>query len=257
MDISELPSLSRSEYNELLKLSDNIFEFWIGLSTRLLGYEEGQLYGEKTPCNSIHFLDAMALNPNLYGIHIYRNPYDTIASLINRGKSPMQALALYMYNTANGLRAKDSVNYIGLSYETLVNDPEKEVTRILDNLGLIFTEELLIPNNNSSAVVTKLESWKYDETEKVQSGSVNRFHKLKDSTKEIIMALMQNVCLTSPVCSSNSIQKICKELNYDFLEAQSLNVEEARRQFKLHKASFRFSRRKFQGHKYPLSFEEN
>lgn len=255
MDISELPSLDRSEYIKMLERSKNVFEFWIDISMRLLELREGQVYGEKTPCNSIHFKEALQSNQKLYCIHIYRNPYDTIASLVNRGKNPMQALALYLYNTSNGLRARDMDNYLSISYESLVQEPLVQMTKLLAHLGLDFSEQILKPSEVKNSAVTKLESWKYDETEKVQSGSVNRFRKLDDKRKAVIHTLIQKVRLHSSISDINSIREICHELNYEFFEDQSIVLDQARKDFDLHKASYRFGKKRFRGLKYPFSFE--
>ena len=255
MDTSELPYMPRAEYIKLLKDSESVFEFWIRISQRLLGYQDSQLFGEKTPCNSIHFKEALLINSQLYCIHIYRNPYDVLASLVSRGKSPMQALALYLYNTVNALEAREMPNYIPVSYESLVTKPKEEVTRILDGLSHEFQDQMIRPTKDSGSAVTKIDGWKYDETGKIESGSINRFLNLDPSVKTRLISLIDRVKIYPEVSRFNSVKEIGQVLDYNFLDNLEINSEAARKEFEAHQKSYRFHQKVFKGNKYPFYFE--
>ena len=156
MSDEEIKNLIESSF-DFQSFSDGFFEkgknkygktFWI----------------EKTPGNAYLFKEFLETFEDGKVIHISRNPIDTIFSLIKRGFNLLQACGIYLLNTSAALRSENSQSYLHVSYDQLIQNPDKSLSNIFSILDLDFPREVLQPGNPYGLEDTKISSWKYDET---------------------------------------------------------------------------------------------
>ncbi len=189
--------------------------------------EKSDLWLEKTPGNAYGFRQFLTLFPKGKLIHIYRNPYDTIASLVGRGFSHYQATCIYLLNTNFALRSKNSPAFTQLSYESLVENPEQEITALCNHLDIDFEPNMLLPSNQSfSDDPTKIKGWTYDETAPVSKGSVGKFSTLSKKDREIIIYACKTIHVAPNTLKKEelifkNIHSLSKELKYEFREVRT------------------------------------
>lgn len=182
---------------------------------------------EKTPGNAYGFRQFLNLFPKGKVIHIYRNPYDTIASLVSRGFSHYQATCIYLLNTTFALSSKNSSSYTQLSYERLVNNPKQEVTALCSHLEIAYEEEMLMPTDKTfSDDPTQIKGWTYDETAPIAKGSIGKFSTLSKKDQEIIIYACKSIHVAPNTfkkenLSHINIHSLSKELDYDFVELRT------------------------------------
>ena len=182
---------------------------------------------EKTPGNAYCFRQFLKLFPEGKIIHIYRNPYDTIASLLNRGFSHYQATCIYLLNTSFALREKESVSYTQLSYESLVNQPVEEIKKICTHLGIPYEAKMLVANDMKyDDDPSKIQGWNYDETGQISEGSVGKFKSLKQIDQEIIIYACKTIQIADYTIKTeqlrhNNVLSLSKELGYTFKEQRT------------------------------------
>ncbi len=212
LSLDEEYPVGRSELELMIKNNTTYQEFVDSFFNKVLEHESKQFWIEKTPSNAlsasafIHEFNCAKL------IHICRDPYDTIASLMNRGMDVYNACAVYLINTS-ALLEIDSGNMHLCSYEDLVGDPQKVLTGILEFIGLKF-EESMLDSDKMAKGVTQMKGWKYDETAKVGKESIGRFSKMDTSVQHQIATAINTMRLGSDV-KHTSIAQICETLSYD------------------------------------------
>ena len=84
------------ESNSFPELIDNFFSL-------ILKEHNKKLWVEKTPSNAFAAMEFLNNFSDGKLIHIVRNPYDAIASLVNRGMSVYNACSVYLLNTSKVL----------------------------------------------------------------------------------------------------------------------------------------------------------
>ena len=253
---SEIPGYDKKKTEQLIKISPDIYYFFKLFMQEYFGLVEGQIYGEKTPGNAINFKYILDSSDQVVCIHTARNPYDTMASLVARGNSPMAAAAFYLYNCAHALDYKPDSRLMTIKYEKLVKEPAFEISELLEKLNLKFEEQMLNRGKTEDSKVTKLSSWNYDETDKVQKGSVGRFEGLSQNEKNEIRYYAQYLHLSSPRdFKVRCIQDICTYLDYEFVEATHETESNPIKELKKHKRALTRKLNNFDFTNYPFYFE--
>lgn len=213
----EIPNFSNQKFDSLIKGDHGIASFFDAFMKEFYVLKLGQIFGEKTPANSINFKDILKTSNQILCIHTIRNPYDTIASLVARGKSIPEAVGFYLYNCSHALSAGPNQRLLTIRYENLVSNPKEELESLMEYLALDLQDEMLLPSKPKEGELTKIESWKYDEAGKIGKGSIGRFKELSEEQQDEIISFVWNMKLKEPN-EHPSIQKICETLEYEIIE---------------------------------------
>jgi len=190
-DISRfLPSLDRGGADGIRAMADNyinLLEFYVPNVLRVV---------DKLPHN-YHFLGLAALLcPNAHIIHCSRNPADT-------------CLSCYQYPLRNGHAYSKDLTNLGLyyreyrrlmdhwaavlplkmhevSYERLTADPENEVRKMLDFIGLPWNSSCLNFHEGGKTVRTFS---RYQVRNPIHTDSINRWQRYENELKPLLAAL--------------------------------------------------------------------
>jgi len=260
IDKSEIPDYDKKKTAELLQGSPDIYTFFRLFMMEYFGLGTGQLYGEKTPANAVNFKYILNSSNDVLCVHTVRNPYDAIASLVARGNSPITATAYFLFNCAHGLDYRNDPRLETIRYENLVQDPEKELSSLMGKLNLSFENKMLsgksvASDGIASGKVTKLAGWNYDETEKIQKGSVGRFDQLgKEEQDEILYYARYLHFENERNLKVKSIKDICDKLNYQFIEPQYEIQSNPAKELKKHKRTLTRKMNNFDFTNYPFYF---
>jgi hypothetical protein len=111
-----------------------------------IGYPTAR-WGEKSPANTYH-LDAINdVFPRARYIHIVRNGFDVVASLLNMGRYDLLEDAALRWLTATEAARRFGAEHpeavIEIRYEELVTRTRDTALQLCDFLGIRFTEEML------------------------------------------------------------------------------------------------------------------
>lgn len=181
--------------------------------------KKASIWCEKTPGNSLLFRECLSQLDQCKIIHIVRNPYDTILSMLKRGMNPIYAFLIYYYNNAGGLNADDDKRYHRIKYEDILTDSESTVQDLCNFLQLDYQKEMLsgLPINNLSE--TNLPTWNADETAQVDRSNMNTFSYADGSDKAIIHHLLNYVRPTEEGCKlfntpHKSVSELCGMMGY-------------------------------------------
>ncbi len=183
---------------------------------------------EKTPANAACFKYFLENFDDAKVIHITRNPYDTIASLINRGYPLYYAICIYLLNTSSGIAVSKNINVHTVKYENLTNNPKETVSNICDFLNVTYHDKMLIPQGDN-ILVPKLKGWQYDETEAIGNKSIGRFKKLSQDKQSEIIAAVDHINVNTKGLKyynidCKSIKDICKVLDYKYYNNENHTI---------------------------------
>jgi hypothetical protein len=209
---------SIKELQQIIAISPTFNSFVDKYFSKYLQHFNKNTWIEKTPTNAINFDLFLETFENAKVVHMVRNPYDTIASLVKRGYSPYFATGLYLCNTASGLSVKPNKKYFEIKYENLVNSPLEEISKLCATLGFSFEEQMMDSGVGLLDIKNEIEGWNYNANQAIGKKSVGRFEALDDSMKTEIKILSSSMILAgNHRKSENSIQDICDKLNYEYL----------------------------------------
>ncbi len=186
---------------------------------------------EKTPSNVYSFGWLRKHVPNVRFILMLRNPYDTIASLYNRGYSIPYAVGSYLLHTSAGyLGNHNDIHYI--RYEDLVASPKTEILKINKFIGVNFDEAMLTSDGENIT----MDGWLQSETEIIGKKSIDRFSTIPIKIQEEIISCVHHT-YTSPEfrleemkwCYKH-IKEICADWQYEYIIPQdkSKNIKHAK-----------------------------
>lgn len=205
---------------------DEFCEVYFGKALELTG---ATTWIEKTPANAACFASFLNHFQDSKVIHMVRNPYDTIASLCNRGFSLHYAVGIYLLNTASGLSARHFKGRCHIvKYEDLIKDPDGTVSEVCRFLEVSYDSSML-ESQNEQIADSKLDGWNYDETQNIGKKAVGRFKKLEDDEQTKILEATNLVSINDRGCDYydidvSSVQEICEILDYDFYQIGSSGV---------------------------------
>ncbi len=183
---------------------------------------------EKTPGNAYNFKRFVTTFPKGKLIHIYRNPYDAIASMMSRGFSCYYACSIYLLNTSFALSNKNHTNYFDLSYESLVTNNE-QIKSLCKFLNVDFEDQMMQPHKHQfQDEPMNIGNWQYKENEMIGTRSVGRHKKLSLEQRSLIFSFCSSLQIKSKFATSHkldfvSIKSICTHLGYKFQEGGSID----------------------------------
>lgn len=165
LNISYNPILDK--FNEKLSDKDLVSIFDIILEN----YARDQnkiIVGDKDPMNASYINQIKYAFPDSYLIHIIRDPRDVVLSRLESdwGKNTSFSVHLAEYKVhlnsvlsdANALFDK---KYIEIYYEKLLENPEKELERVCNEIGLDYSNEMLDFQKKANTIVFSDErAWK-------------------------------------------------------------------------------------------------
>ena len=209
-DENDLPT---SDIIRLASESDSFSDFINEYFIKLLQSSQKTIWAEKTPSNAFAIDDFKSLFPDSKIIHVVRNPYDTIASLVNRGMSVFNAVSVYLLNVCQCLEHKSKPYYYEVRYEDLVEKPKESIAELCQFLEIKYENEMILTSPNEKGV-DHMKGWNYKETAQIGNKSVGRFDRLPVITKRLVQEGMNNLHSTlSQNC--NCYDDIFKALKYD------------------------------------------
>ncbi|WP_345970040.1 sulfotransferase [Sulfurimonas sp. HSL1-6] len=104
-------------------------------------------WGDKTPLNTFAIFPLFQVFPDAKFIHIVRDPYDVVASYVASGiyKNHTDAARRWVRSVqmAEKFKSKYPGNLHEIYYETLVENPEKEIRRVCAFLDVPFEKTML------------------------------------------------------------------------------------------------------------------
>jgi hypothetical protein len=105
-------------------------------------------YGEKTPHHALFTETLFEWYPGAKIIHLLRDPRDVAASLKRMPWAPnaiLENAGIWRLFNRAARRSRHRPGYLPVYYETLVSQPEQELTRICAHLGEAYAPEMLLP----------------------------------------------------------------------------------------------------------------
>lgn len=219
----EYGSRSEEELEALVESSSGIEEFTHQFYQPILEARGKKMWAEKSPANTINFFRFIKAFPQGRVVHVVRDPYDTITSLLYRGTTLYDACAVYLIQTAQALRARENARYHEIRYEALVRDPEEVLSGFLESMQLKFDKVMLSEGNPEMSVEPSMTGWKYEETGKVEKGSVGRFAELDKETQKTIRGAMGLIRISPGYALKEDLlhlgfPAICGALGYPFID---------------------------------------
>jgi len=227
-DYKSLYLKKNTPFSSIMLRSRNFMEFADNLFLSMEGYGGEFVWIEKTPANSFHFDQFLDYFANSFVIHTIRNPYDTLASLLERGYPDIYAGGIYLLNTLAGMKSRDSANYYEVRYEDFTSYPEKSLKHILDFLGLNYSGNELKPDGKhykEANIVT----WKKDELGEVEKNT-GRFLNSSQEIQNRVIAIT-NLLKVSPEGAKFyetpeiSFCLLVEKLGYEFINKR-VNLKE-------------------------------
>ncbi|NNE25753.1 MAG: sulfotransferase [Saprospiraceae bacterium] len=206
--------LQSTDLHGLMEKSPDGFEpFTHEFFSKALMESGKSIWAEKTPANAFAFAYFLDQFPNGKVVHTVRHPLDTISSLINRGTSMFDAIALYLLNASAAMAVEEDSRYYVIKYEDLVSGNEKVIFKLCQFLNIEFSADMLEPEDSDGA--DQMEGWAFKETDRIQKGSVGRFNRLDESTRNEIIAHASIV--KSKYSTYKSVFDVGRALRYNHL----------------------------------------
>jgi len=254
--IDEEYNLDPVDVDKMVLSSKSFSEFIDRFFRLVLNNNKKELWVEKTPSNAFTASDFLDNFNEDKLIHIVRNPYDAISSLVNRGMSVYNASSVYLLNTSKVLDLIDHPRHILIKYEALVDDTEQCLKQLMQFLELDYSDSLLDINNQQKGV-TKMQGWNYEETGEIGKRSLSRFEKMNEGLKQEI--IFTGYSIKSKLKTKvRSIKDICGVLDYDFLliPSNKRNMAELRLKRIVNILSRTMKLRYFNACNYPIEIDD-
>lgn len=130
-------------------------------------FHENPVFLEKTPDHILNMQEILRVLPGAKFIYMIRRPEDTIESMLcasqswGRDWAPdniLKAISTYRYFAKKGTTDLQNINasqVVKVKYEDLVADTSKELTRILDFLGLDASDRTVSHMINAKSALKK------------------------------------------------------------------------------------------------------
>ena len=132
--------------DRLMSEAVNCREFFAAM-LRTFALQHGKPHaGEKTPYHAMYAKILSDWFPEATIIHLIRDPRDSVSSLMKMPWSVHSAaVCAYRWRTitAAGSSISDRANYLRLRYEDLAREPEAELRRVCDRIGIGWAPEML------------------------------------------------------------------------------------------------------------------
>lgn len=214
---------TRNALHRLIKAHKSFPGFCDAFFAKPMEKYEKVHWAEKTPANVLQFKRFMQRFEEAYIVHVVRNPYDTVASLVARGMSAYQAASIYLLYTAHGLALRGIPGYLEIQYESMVRDTAGTLeAALLQPLDLQFSNDMLNAGNQEMAGITRMEGWRSDELATVSDRSVGRFtDETTERQEQIVSALaslrLKDTYVKRHVLQHHTIEQLCNDLDYAYI----------------------------------------
>ena len=146
---------------------------------------EKSIWIEKTPSNAYCFPLFLEQFSGSKVIHIVRNPYDSIASLVKRGFTTYFAVGVWYINNAFALRLEGDDRYLRIRYEDLCDETDTTMSIVSDFIGVenfVFSK----PPGSESIMKNDISSWDNSPRGAISKSSIGGFKKLAEDEKALI-----------------------------------------------------------------------
>ncbi|NNE16746.1 MAG: sulfotransferase [Saprospiraceae bacterium] len=255
VNLIEDTELTKENIIDLVNESNSFTSFIDSYYKAIFKIVNKEVWVEKTPSNAFAVSYFLDLFPDGKVIHIIRNPYDTIASLVNRGMSTYNATAVYLLNVSQVLNVRDKHKVMLVKYEDLVSNAQKCISNVCDFINVNF-ESTMLENSGNEKGIDHMDGWQYKETQAVGNKSVGRFEKLTSKQKNLMHTCIQNL-RSQLETDCHSIENICNLLDYEFLSNnyQPTNLFWFKKDMIIDKVKRSFKNAFFKRKNYPLKWK--
>jgi len=244
----------------LLQNTNTLKDFTARFYAKALQKTGARIWLEKTPANAACFTFFLNSYEDGKVIHMVRNPFDTIASLMSRGYDLYYATGIYLLNTACGLTIETSPRSITVKYEDLIASPEAKTRELCTFLDITYAPHMLEPQGENISQ-SKLEGWNYDETQAIGKAAVGRFDRLDDEEQNAIMEAVNLIQISNTGkayynTDLSTVGDICQRLGYDFYPLGKRSMYGALRRLRRFDRFRRITRGYPTGFYYPLEISK-
>ena len=188
----DLPELESHNIQDLISQSGSLAEFTNLYFSNVAIQENKMIWAEKTPANIYFFHKHTAGFTDAKFILTIRHPYDIIASLIQRGKSLIDAVALCLLNIGVGYIQSLTINLHVIKYESVVTSPKQSVEAMCQELDIDFEQNMIRPKDLPTV---KMDGWNHYEDGPIKKDSINRFKDLTAELQERVLDLCEHVVI--------------------------------------------------------------
>jgi hypothetical protein len=161
---------------EWVAKSNNTDEFFEKLCSHMNNRFQTEFFLEKSPTNVYSFRILSERFPHIPLIHLVRDGRDVAASLMKRGFNLYFAGTRWLYDTLCGLNARGSKNYLEITYENMVHNPDDVLKKIFNLVG-VNPEEYY-------KKITGPKAWNQTPADPISTASIGRYKK-RFSEKEL------------------------------------------------------------------------
>ncbi len=256
VELGEDYQYSKLDFKNLLaKKHDSFSSFAHAFYDPLMQKNRKRVWVEKSPSNAFTLDLFLQEFRNGKAIHIVRDPLDVIASLYNRGMTMYNATAVCLLNMSKIMNST-STKILTIKYESLVTNATEVLSDVCAFLDLSFEPIMLFPQVGEGGSST-MEGWNYDETQKVEKGSVGRFQKLDPRLREDILKCIYYIRqisfdqFSSIIEIRNELYQLDTPVVKDSLFREKLLSEKAADIRQRH-----FSNAYYKKHNYPLKLHD-
>lgn len=216
---------SLESLEKIIESSPRISDFSERFFSPSMKESGARLWIEKTPSNAYCFPSFLDEFPEGKVIHVIRDPYDSVASMVKRGMSEYFAAGVWIYNNAAALRAKKSTRYCQVRYEDLVRTPDTEFAKIFKFLELnVLSFSDLSTFLGEEDEAEEKSSWRSSPVDNINANSLGAFLKLDRKSQERIVEALSAFEIQRRTASCQRLyftnaQTLCEELGFNYRRA--------------------------------------
>lgn len=215
---------SAYELRQLVGDSQSLKEFYVSFFSRALSENAATHWVEKTPSNTYCFERFLKLDAANKVVHVVRNPYDTIASLLRRGHSPFFAVGTWIYNNSAAMSVASSDRYHRIVYEDLVREPDSIFSSLFEFIGIPESSSVTVRPEKTDAL--GIGTWGASPKGPVTANRVGGFFELDTDLQEKVKYAfsafrVRDSVLVKKGLISSSGKELCDALGYDFYSSSS------------------------------------
>lgn len=188
----DLPDQEAGNFDTILVSAISVSEFANLYFSEIARIESKEIWAEKTPANVYFFHQISSDLQESQFILTIRHPYDIIASLLERGKSNIDAVSLCLLNMGIGFIQSKSIPVKVVKYEDLVQTPTSSIQQLCNFLNIDFELTML---DSSEKPEIKMKGWNHYEDGPIKSDSINRFDKLAAHQQNEIFHLCEDLVI--------------------------------------------------------------
>jgi Sulfotransferase family len=206
----------RGEVDSFVAESRDVVEFSELYFSKFVEPTGALLWAEKTPSNSYCFQYFLDVFSNGKVIHIMRDPYDTVASLVRRGMTPFFASALYWFNNLSALSVNNLNSYCLIKYEDLVGDPEIVFSKIFNFLQLSKVDFVdILESKGDHYEREKKKSWRFSPDGEIRQSDISSFDKLCAEEKLMVIDSLEAIKI-SLWGEAGTLEEFCMDFGYHY-----------------------------------------